>query len=154
MTKKKLDTPIKTDDGEITEGVDTITWTAESDADAIPPGAFQDFGLSVQIPGQGRRHADLQGAADLHRRRGRALDRRRGLRQPGPDRHRVTAEAHSGSPTATPAADQPVATGRIVRHGRRVGNGLAIVALIVGALGLIVGAAALALAAPRGRSAV
>ena len=52
MTKKKLDTPIQTDDGEITEGVDTITWTAKSDDDAIPPGAFEDFGLSVQIPGK------------------------------------------------------------------------------------------------------
>ena len=30
----------------------TITWTADSEEDAIPPGAFQDFGLSVQIPGK------------------------------------------------------------------------------------------------------
>ncbi len=52
VTKKKLATPVQTDDGEITEGVDTITWTAKSDADAIPPGAFEDFGLSVQIPGK------------------------------------------------------------------------------------------------------
>ena len=52
MTKKTLDKPIQTDDGEITEGVDTITWTAKSDDDAIPPGAFEDFGLSVQIPGK------------------------------------------------------------------------------------------------------
>ena len=33
-------------------GRDTITWTADSDADAIPPGGFLDFGLSVQIPGK------------------------------------------------------------------------------------------------------
>ena len=52
VTKEKLATPIKTDDGEITEGVKTITWTADSEKDAIPPGAFQDFGLSVQIPGK------------------------------------------------------------------------------------------------------
>ncbi len=52
VTKKTLSTPIQTDDGEITEGVDTITWTADSDADAIPPGGFQDFGISVQIPGK------------------------------------------------------------------------------------------------------
>src|SRR4051794_12536099 len=50
VTTKKLATPVKTDDGEITEGIDTITWTAKSKADAIPPGAFQDFGLSVKIP--------------------------------------------------------------------------------------------------------
>jgi uncharacterized protein len=52
VSKKQLAKPIQTDDGEITEGVDTITWTAKSDADAIPPGAFEDFGLSVQIPGK------------------------------------------------------------------------------------------------------
>ena len=52
VTKKQLAKPIQTDDGEITEGVNTITWTAKSDADAIPPGAFEDFGLSVQIPGK------------------------------------------------------------------------------------------------------
>ena len=52
VTKKTLDKPVQTDDGEITEGVNTITWTAKSEADAIPPGAFEDFGLSVQIPGK------------------------------------------------------------------------------------------------------
>ena len=64
VAKKKLTTPIKTDDGEITEGVDTITWTADSKQDAIPPGAFQDFGLSVKIPDK-EGAPDLQGAADL-----------------------------------------------------------------------------------------
>ena len=49
---KQLAQPIKTDDGEITEGVDTITWTADRAKDGIPPGAFQDFGLSLKIPGK------------------------------------------------------------------------------------------------------
>ena len=35
---------------QVTEGVKTITWTADDEDDAIPPGAFQDFGLSVRIP--------------------------------------------------------------------------------------------------------
>lgn len=43
---KKLATPIETDDGPITEGVDTVTFSGGS----IPPGAFQDFPLSVKIP--------------------------------------------------------------------------------------------------------
>jgi periplasmic copper chaperone A len=45
VATKKLATPIQTDDANITEGVDTITWTALSKRDAIPPAAFQDFGL-------------------------------------------------------------------------------------------------------------
>ena len=56
--------------------------------DAIPPGALPGLRPLGPDPRQGRRQADLQGAADLHRRRGRALDRRRGLRQPGADRDR------------------------------------------------------------------
>ena len=52
VVKEKLATPVKTDDGEITEGVKSITWTATSKADGIAPGQFQDFPLSVQIPGK------------------------------------------------------------------------------------------------------
>ena len=49
VRKAKLATPIKTDEGEVTEGVKQITWTSKQ---GIPPGGFQDFGLSVQIPGK------------------------------------------------------------------------------------------------------
>ncbi len=52
VVKEKLATPVKTDDGEVTEGVKTITWTAKFKADGIAPGQFQDFPLSVQIPGK------------------------------------------------------------------------------------------------------
>jgi uncharacterized protein YcnI len=47
---RKLATPVKTDDGPIDQEVSQISWTAKSRRDAIPPGAFQDFGLSVGIP--------------------------------------------------------------------------------------------------------
>lgn len=42
----KLATPIKTDDGEITEAVVKITWTAAPDA-AIKPHQFQEFDVSL-----------------------------------------------------------------------------------------------------------
>jgi periplasmic copper chaperone A len=44
--KTKLATPIKSDDGEITEAVSKITWTASADA-AIKPGQFQEFDVSL-----------------------------------------------------------------------------------------------------------
>jgi uncharacterized protein YcnI len=44
--KTKLATPIKSDDGEITEAVTKITWTASADA-AIKPGQFQEFDVSL-----------------------------------------------------------------------------------------------------------
>ena len=47
MTKAKLATPIKTDDGEVTEAVSSITWTAVSAASAIKPGEFDEFDVSA-----------------------------------------------------------------------------------------------------------
>jgi uncharacterized protein len=49
---KKLATPIQTDDGPITEGIDRMVWTRTSRAGGIQPGQFQDFPISVQIPGK------------------------------------------------------------------------------------------------------
>jgi len=46
VTKGKLPTPVKTDDGELTEGVLKIVWTATPDA-AIKAGQFQEFDLSA-----------------------------------------------------------------------------------------------------------
>jgi len=44
--KTKLATPIKSDDGEITEAVTKITWTADANS-AIKPGQFQEFDVSL-----------------------------------------------------------------------------------------------------------
>jgi uncharacterized protein YcnI len=49
---KKLATPIQTDDGPITEGIDRMVWTRTSRSGGIKPGQFQDFPISVQIPGK------------------------------------------------------------------------------------------------------
>jgi uncharacterized protein YcnI len=45
VTKHKLATPIKTDDGDVTEAVSTITWTAT--AGGIKSGEFDDFEVSA-----------------------------------------------------------------------------------------------------------
>jgi periplasmic copper chaperone A len=44
--KSKLATPIKSDDGDITEAVTRITWTAAKGAE-IKPGEFQEFDVSL-----------------------------------------------------------------------------------------------------------
>jgi periplasmic copper chaperone A len=44
--KTKLTTPIKDDDGEITEAVTKITWTAAAGSE-IKPGQFQEFDVSL-----------------------------------------------------------------------------------------------------------
>lgn len=43
----KLATPLSTDDGEVTEAVTRVTWTADSSRNALKPGEYDDFDLSV-----------------------------------------------------------------------------------------------------------
>ena len=150
VTKKTLDKPVQTDDGEITEGVDTITWTAKSEADAIPPGAFEDFGLSVQIPGKA---GDKLTFKALQTYTGGEVVRWIGAEDsdnPAP----VVSVNDGAAAAATPAPTQAAATATpaAAESSDDGGNGLAIVALIVGALGLIAGTAGL-LAARRAKAA-
>ena len=141
VTKKTLDKPVQTDDGEITEGVDTITWTAKSEADAIPPGAFEDFGLSVQIPGKA---GDKLTFKALQTYTGGEVVRWIGAEDsdnPAP----VVSVNDGAAAAATPAPTQAAATATpaAAESSDDGGNGLAIVALIVGALGLVLGGAGL-----------
>lgn len=49
----KLDTPIETPDGPITEAVSTITWTGSGRGEGrIGPGQFRDFRFSMAVPGE------------------------------------------------------------------------------------------------------
>jgi uncharacterized protein YcnI len=43
----RLATPLKTDDGEVTEATSKITWTAANAGAAIQPGQFQEFEVSA-----------------------------------------------------------------------------------------------------------
>ena len=47
VSDEKLKTPISSDDGQVTEAVSRIVWTADSAADAIKPGEFDEFDVSV-----------------------------------------------------------------------------------------------------------
>jgi uncharacterized protein len=138
VTKEKLATPIKTDDGEVTEGVKQITWTAKSKADGIPPGAFQDFGLSVQVPGKAGDQLTFKALQTYSSGEVVRWIGAKGSDTPAPIVS-VTSDT-SAAPAATPAATAaatPAAT------SSDSSNGLAITALIVGILGLIAGVLAL-----------
>lgn len=147
VVKEKLATPVKTDDGEVTEGVKTITWTAKSKADGIAPGQFQDFPLSVQVPGKAGdtlTFKALQTYSD-----GTVA---RWIGAPDADKPapqvQVTAAADDHSATVAPAAGGTVTTENTSAPAAATSstddsdsNTLAIVALIVGALGLLAGGA-------------
>jgi len=130
VTKEKLATPIKTDDGEVTEGVKQITWTAKSRADGIPPGAFQDFGLSVQVPGKAGDQLTFKALQTYSNGEVVRWIGARNSDTPAPIVS-VTGDA-AAAPAATPAATSSDSS-----------NGLAITALLVGIVGLIAGVVAL-----------
>jgi uncharacterized protein YcnI len=149
VVKEKLATPVKTDDGEITEGVKSITWTATSKGDGIAPGQFQDFPLSVQIPGKAGdtlTFKALQTYSD-----GTVA---RWIGAPDADKPapqvQVTEAAEDHHASAAPAAGATAATENASAPAVAVSsdtddpNTLAVIALIVGALGLVAGGAGLA----------
>lgn len=133
----KLAKPVTSHGEEITEGVKQMTWTAESDRDGVQPGQFQDFPVSVQIPGEA----------------GDALTFK--ALQTYDDGEVVR---WIGAPESEKPAPQVTVTAGADDHGSAAGpeeasesehsdggsDGLAIAALVVGALGLLAGGAALA----------
>lgn len=147
VKKEKLATPIETDDGPITEGVAEVTWSGGR----IPPGAFQDFPLSVLMPdkaGTTLTFKALQTYSD-----GEVV---RWIGAPTADEPAPTVkleaaaagEAGHGAAAAEgeKAADEAGAKAEDDGHGGGDdgGDGLAIAALAVGGLGLILGAGGLA----------
>jgi periplasmic copper chaperone A len=132
ITHVKLNPPVQSDDGPITEGVGRITWTAKSAADGIPVGGFQDFGLEVLIPGKAGSTLTFKA---LQTYSNGTVVRWIGAQDsdtPAPT-VKVTA-AGGGAATARPA---------VAASNSGSSNGLAVAALIVGALGLITGVAGL-----------
>lgn len=138
VTTRKLATPVETDDGPLTEEVASITFTATGKG--IAPGEFKDFGLSLRLPDEPAgtkltfKALQTYGGGEVVRWIGAPQSDR-----PAPQ-VTLTAAAESGHGTA--AATAPAgAAGEDGDDGG--GNGLAIAALIVGALGLLAGGAAL-----------
>jgi uncharacterized protein len=139
VEKAKLATPIKTDDGTVTEGVKQITWTSKQ---GIPPGAFQDFGLSVQVPGKAGDTLTFKALQTYSN--GEIV---RWIGPEGSDNPAPTVSVTAGADdehtagAATPAASAtPAAPEASDSSGS---DTLSVIALIVGALGLAAGTVAL-----------
>lgn len=130
---QKLAEPVQSDDGTITSEVREMTWTA--DGKGVEPGQFQDFPISVQIPGEA---GDTLTFKALQTYDDGEVVRWIG----GPDSEEpapqvaVTAssEGHHGAPAVSSESDDPDGASK----------GLGIAALVLGALGLLAGGAALA----------
>jgi uncharacterized protein YcnI len=147
VTMRDLDEPVEQFGEQVTEEVDRITFTAQGEANAIQPGEFRDFGLSLAVP-EGRpgsmltfRSLQTYSSGEVVRWIGPPDSE-----EPAPQVELTAAEEEAA---AEPAAEQQPAAAAESEDDD--GNGLAIAALIVGGLGLAAGLAALFLSRRRTR---
>jgi periplasmic copper chaperone A len=148
----KLAKPVQTDDGEVTEGVKEIVWSSDGKAGAIPPGQFLTFPISTEIPGKAGEELTFK---TLQYYDNGEVARWIGTpesEEPAP-RIDVTAPGGAlrdvaGSETAPPNPEASGSGGEAEAtsgsgSGDSAGKGLGVAALILGALGLLAGGAAL-----------
>src|SRR4051794_37147842 len=154
---KKLAQPIQTDDGPITQGIDRMVFARASAAGGgIKPGQFQDFPVSVQIPGKAGDKLTFKAIQTYSN--GEVV---RWIGAPGSDQPApqvtVTAAAQaaaaSANRTGTGAGATSASNGgpsHPAAPASSAGNGLSIAALAIGGLGLPLGGGALAPSRRRG----
>jgi uncharacterized protein YcnI len=135
---RKLDKPVEQFGEQVTEEVDTITFTATGDA-AIQPGQFQDFGLSLAVP-------DRQPGTMLTFKALQTYSNGEVVRWIGPPDSeepapQVEVTAAEGEEAAAAPAEQQAPAAASEEDDD--GNGLAIAALVVAIAALATGVAAL-----------
>ena len=153
VIRQKLDRPIETDFGPIDEQVDRIVWTGDrTPAGSIPPGAFRDFPISVQVPD--RPGATLTFKA-LQTYQGGEIVRWIGdpdSDEPAPTVAVTTATGegdgagagHGGDDAAEPVlTDDHATSAGTDDESDGASTGLVIAALALGALGALLGSVAL-----------
>jgi periplasmic copper chaperone A len=140
VTKEKLAKPIQTDDGPIGEEIRRITFTGHGHNGKIGPGQFMDFPLSVQIPGKPGDKLTFKAIQTYSNGEVVRWIGAPSSETPAPIVDVVESSAATGSDAATPAAPAPNGSSD---DGGGASKGLGWTALIVGALGLIAGLAAL-----------
>jgi uncharacterized protein YcnI len=143
--KSKLATPIKSDDGDITEAVTQITWTASKGVE-IKPGQFQEFDVSLgPLPSAGQIvFKALQTYSD-----GNIV---RWIDEPATDGSepdhpapvlKLTPAAGPGAPAAAPATTTVAQTSAAApAENGNSGLGWGIAALVVAVIALLLGIAA------------
>lgn len=139
----KLKKPIQTDDGPVTEGVKEVIFSGGK----LPPGEFQDFPLSLQIPGKAGEELTFKavqtydngeivrwiGAPETEHPAPQVLV------TPAEEPSQVTTAAQSGGGAATATDEAAESPG----SGGSSDKGLAIAALVVAAIALVTAAVAI-----------
>jgi uncharacterized protein len=134
---EKLAKPLTSHGEEITEQVSRMTWTADSDRAGIQPGQFLDFPISVQIPGEAGDTLTFKALQTYDNREVVRWIGAPGSEEPAPQ-VAVTegSEDHHGAAEESESSESD-------DSDDGASQGLVIAALILGALGLLTGGAAL-----------
>jgi uncharacterized protein len=136
--RAKLAKPVQTDDGPVTEEVRRITFTGHGAQGRIGPGQFMDFPLSVQVPGRAGDKLTFKALQTYSN--GEVV---RWIGAPDSESPAPVLTV-IGAPATDAAAPRPVAPAS-ADAGGGASKGLGVTALVLGALGLIAGVAALGL---------
>lgn len=146
----KLAKPVQADDGEVTEQVKEIVWSGQGGEGKIPPGQFLDFPISTEIPGKAGEELTFKVLQYYDNGEVKRWIGPPESEEPAPQID-ITAEGGvlqdvAGSETAPPSPSGEPAAGTEASESSSsdsASKGLGIAALIVGALGLLAGGAAL-----------
>lgn len=151
VTKETLPDPIKTDDGEVTEAVTKITWSGGS----IEPGQFQQFPVSMgPLPkAESITFKALQTYSDGDIVRWIDVTPASGEEPEHPAPVVMLEKAAEGADHHAAAADTEEASSSSDSHDDSSSDTLAIVAIAVGAVGVILGGVAIARSARKTPSA-
>ena len=146
VVTKKLATPLSNDDGEVTEGVFSITWTPNAQQDAIQPGQYDEFDISV---------GPLPEASSLTFKTLQTYSDGTVVRWIDPPAAEGQPEPEHPAPTLTlvPASDESAADPGSAGSGDSDGgDGTATAALVLSIVAVLLGAGALGTALLRRRT--
>jgi periplasmic copper chaperone A len=154
VVKKRLATPIQTDDGPITEGISRMVWTRTNRSGGIKPGQFQDFPISVQIPGKAGDKLTFKALQTYSNGEVVRWIGASGSDSPAPQVTVTGAQAsaaadHHDTAAGAAAKDDTTSARPAAASSDDHSEGLSIAALIVGGLGLILGGGAFAMSRRR-----
>jgi periplasmic copper chaperone A len=141
----KLAQPLQTDDGEVTEAVTRVTWTANTRQDALQPGQYDDFDLSV---------GPLPDVSSLTFKTLQTYSDGSVVRWIDPPAAEGQPEPEHPAPTLTlvPASGEHAADPAAGDNGGSSGNGLAVTALVLSIVALLLGGGALVSSVMRRRT--
>jgi periplasmic copper chaperone A len=140
---QKLKVPIQTDDGPVTEGVKEVIFSGGK----LAPGQFQDFPLSVQIPGKAGEELTFKAVQTYEKEIVRWIGAPES-EHPAPQ-VLVLPPTEAGQSSTVNSKSLPLVSSDASDSGGSSDKGLAIAALVVAVIALLVGGAAVVVGSRR-----